>query len=103
MARPAVTTLTGNWQVVVPKPVRDALGLKLGDILEARAEGGAVVLRPKVLLDREEFLKQLKDDVESSKADVAAGRVLGPFDSAEQLGRALGIPRHRAKHARRRK
>jgi len=59
MARAALTRLTGNYQVTVPKDARDALGLKLGDILEAKVERGAVVFRPKVLRDRDEFLKEL--------------------------------------------
>ena len=46
-----VVRLTGNYQVSVPKALRDQLGLKLGDFLDTRLERGAVVLRPKVLLD----------------------------------------------------
>lgn len=46
-----VVRLTGNYQVSVPKRIRDTLGLKLGDFLDTSIERGAVVLRPKVLLD----------------------------------------------------
>jgi AbrB family looped-hinge helix DNA binding protein len=46
-----VVRLTGNYQVSVPKALRDKLGLKLGDFLDTSIERGAVVLRPKVLLD----------------------------------------------------
>jgi len=46
-----VVRLTGNYQVSVPKRIRDTLGLKLGDFLDTSIEHGAVVLRPKVLLD----------------------------------------------------
>lgn len=100
MARQALTRLSTNYQVVVPKAARDALGLKRGDLLEARVERGAVVLRPKVLNDRP-TLAQLKKDIETSKADVKAGRVLGPFDNARTAARALReFAKKRRAHAR---
>ena len=46
-----VVRLTGNYQVSVPKALREQLGLKLGDFLDTSIEQGAVVLRPKVLTD----------------------------------------------------
>ncbi len=94
----AVTKLSSNYQVVVPKPVRDALGLKSGDLFEATATRDGVLLRPKVLTDRATFLKQLKKDVEASEAAVKAGRYLGPFDDADDAARAFerfnGFERH---------
>ena len=101
MARSALTRITGNYQVTVPKDARDALGLKQGDFLEARVERGAVVFRPKVVRDRDEFLKQLRKDIEAGKADVKAGRVLGPFDNARDAMRALrDFTKKRRAHAR---
>ena len=102
MARAALTRLTGNYQVTAPKDARDALGLKLGDILEAKVERGAVVFRPKVLRDRDEFLRELRKDIEASEADIAAGRVLGPFDNARDAMRALrNFAKKKRAHARR--
>ena len=89
MAHIALTRITSNFQITMPKAARDALRLKRGDFLEATVQRGAVVLRPKVLRDRAGFLKQLKKDIEASKADVEAGRVLGPFDNARDAERAL--------------
>jgi len=74
----ALTKLSSNCQVVVPKPVRVALGLKSGDLFEATATRDGVLLRPKVLIDRATFLKQLKKDIEASEAAVKAGRILEP-------------------------
>jgi AbrB family looped-hinge helix DNA binding protein len=102
MAQPALTRITGNYQVTVPKDAREQLGLKRGDILEARVERGAVVFRPKVVVvrDRDEFLRELREDVKQSKADVAAGRVLGTFGTARDFAKALTAYKKRAKHAR---
>jgi AbrB family looped-hinge helix DNA binding protein len=89
MAHAALTRITSNFQITMPKAMREALSLKRGDLLEATVERGAVVLRPKVLGDRAEFLRQLKKDTEASDAAVKAGRVLGPFDNADDAARAF--------------
>jgi len=94
----AVTRLTGNWQVTVPKAVREALDLHLGDFLEASVQHGAVVLRPKVLNDRP-TLEQLRKDIEESKAAVKGGRVLGPFKSAGAAMKAVNAYARRAHRA----
>ena len=60
------------------------------------------MLRPQVVRDREEFLKQLKKDIEASKAAVKAGRYLGPFDNADDAARAFQqFKKQRRAHARR--
>ena len=98
----ALARLTGNHQVSIPKPIREALGLRLGTFFEVSAEHGHVVLRPKILQDQAEFLKQLRKDVEASEAAVKAGRVLGPFDNARDAARALrDFAKKRRAHARR--
>jgi AbrB family looped-hinge helix DNA binding protein len=48
----AVARFTGNHQVSIPKPIREAIGLKLGDFLEVSAVRGTIVLRPKQLTDK---------------------------------------------------
>jgi AbrB family looped-hinge helix DNA binding protein len=103
MASAALTRITSNFQITMPKAARDALRLKRGDLLEATVERGAVVLRPKVLRDREEIVKQLKKDIEAGVRDVRAGRVLGPFDNADDAQRGFEVfKRKRRPHARRR-
>jgi AbrB family looped-hinge helix DNA binding protein len=100
MARTTATLarLTGNHQISIPKPIRDALGLKLGDFFEVRAERGVVVMRPKALEDKA-TLQQLKKDLEASKAAAKAGRVLGPFDSAGAAMKAVKAYARRAHRA----
>jgi AbrB family looped-hinge helix DNA binding protein len=38
-------TLSSKGQVVIPKAVRDRLGLRAGDVLEIEEQGGALLLR----------------------------------------------------------
>jgi AbrB family looped-hinge helix DNA binding protein len=40
------TTLDKFGRVVIPKPIRDALGLRAGDSLQVEPSGDAVVLKP---------------------------------------------------------
>lgn len=47
-----LTRIKQKGQITLPAEVRDELGLEEGDYLEVAAEGGRVVLTPKVLLDR---------------------------------------------------
>lgn len=41
------TTLSTKGQVVLPGPIRRKLGLQAGDLLDAKAQAGRVVLTPR--------------------------------------------------------
>ncbi|MDB5641384.1 MAG: hypothetical protein JWN07_701 [Hyphomicrobiales bacterium] len=42
----ASTRISSEGQVLIPKAIRDALGIQPGTVLNAEAKDGAVVLRP---------------------------------------------------------
>ena len=48
-----------HGQITLPAELREELDIREGDYLEAELEGKAIVLRPKVLLDREDAVKAL--------------------------------------------
>lgn len=101
MAHPTLPRITSHFQITKPQTVRKALRLAHGDLLEATVERGAVALRPKVLQDRRAFLRHLKKDFEASEAAVRAGRILGPFGTADDAARAFEkFSRKRRAHAR---
>jgi AbrB family looped-hinge helix DNA binding protein len=92
------TKVGPKFQVTIPQQVREAVGLKTGDLVQASVgDDGAIVLRRKVLVDHD---PELERDFEAAKADVEAGRVLGQFESAPDALRALSAFKRRA-HARR--
>jgi AbrB family looped-hinge helix DNA binding protein len=74
-------------QIVIPKKLYDELGLEAGDYLEVELyEGGKLLVTPKELVDRHpEVDKRLQE----AEADVQAGRVRGPFKSAQEAVKAL--------------
>jgi len=94
----ATATKVGHkYQVVIPKRIRDAAGLKVGDYIEADLTREGILLRPKMLVDRD-----LSDALKEALADATAGRMSKPFKSAGALVRSLKRPvRHARKPVRR--
>ena len=63
-----------HGQITLPADFREELDIKEGDYIEAEIEGKAIVLRPKVLLDREDAVKALHrimSDVQSRTKDIS--------------------------------
>ena len=89
----ALAKVGPKYRVTIPKSAREAVGLKVGDFVEATVGRDGIVLRPKVVVDER---VQVKKRLERAEADVKAGKVLGPFASARAALRAV---RQRA-HAR---
>jgi AbrB family looped-hinge helix DNA binding protein len=79
--------LGASRQIVIPKQIHDALGLEAGDFLEIEIyEGGKLLVTPKDLVDRHpEIDKRLAE----AEADIKAGRVKGPFTTADAAIQAL--------------
>ena len=89
-----ISKLGQRRQVVIPKEICDELGLQIGDFVEVRQIKGAVVIKPKKLVDADEILTpEQKAQIDARLAegleDIKEGRVLGPFDTAKQAMRAL--------------
>jgi len=88
----AATRIGPKFQIVIPKQIREAARLRVGDYVEATLTRQGIVLRPKALVDR-----GLERALSEALADVAAGRVSKPFSSARALVRALKRARRRAR------
>ncbi|MBI4516295.1 MAG: AbrB/MazE/SpoVT family DNA-binding domain-containing protein [Deltaproteobacteria bacterium] len=87
MSRATLTTVSPKFQVCVPKPVRDAVGLKAGDLLEAGVERGVIVLRPKTLVDR-----PIREAVPSAREIRALNRAI----AADERGETMPYEQYRA-------
>lgn len=76
------TRVSSKGQVVIPKAVRDALGIQAGTVLNAEVKDGVVVLRPV----RKERRLPTKDELGQ-----VAGRLArpGPYPTKEEEEAAI--------------
>jgi AbrB family looped-hinge helix DNA binding protein len=66
----AIVTVKDRYQVVIPRDLREKLGIGRGDILEAKVERGRLTYTPKSVInripsgkaERTRFLKRLHDE-----------------------------------------
>lgn len=66
----AIVTVKNKYQVVIPQSVRKELGIKTGDLLEAKVERGKLTYTRKTVIDRvpegkaarARLLKQLREE-----------------------------------------
>lgn len=81
-------TIKTKYQLTLPTIVRKAVGVGVGDLLEARVEGKKITLTPKGAIDRELAL---------ALEDVRKGRTYGPFNTVAELMRSLkqGVKKRR--------
>jgi AbrB family looped-hinge helix DNA binding protein len=79
--------LGASRQMVIPKKLYDDLGLAAGDYLEVEIyEGGKLLVTPKELVDKHsEIDKRLAE----AEEDIKAGRIHGPFATANEAVKAL--------------
>jgi len=75
-----VVKVKTKYQVTLPTSVRHRVGLKVGDLLDAKVERGKITLAPKPVMAH---------GIAEGLEDVKKGRVYGPFNSAEELLRSL--------------
>lgn len=72
------STLTRKGQVTIPKPLRDRLGLHLGDRISFQLRGEEIVLKPvhRTILDLQGSVKPKNrpEDFGSIRRQVAAAR-----------------------------
>ena len=81
-------------QVVIPKEICEDLGLEVGDFVEVERVKGTVVIKPKKLVDADELLTpaqkaQIDARLAEGLEDIKQGRVVGPFETAQEAMRAL--------------
>lgn len=75
-------------QVTIPTRLRAQLGLVDGDLVEARAHRGRIVLTPKIIINREYTPAQrrvIDARLAKAEADIKARRVSKPFSSHSEF------------------
>ncbi len=70
-----LVTVKTKFQIIIPRDIRDRVGLGVGDLLEASVENGKITLTPQSLAEKH---------IAAGLADLAAGRTHGPYDTAAE-------------------
>jgi AbrB family looped-hinge helix DNA binding protein len=85
----AIVTVKNKFQVVIPRSVRNQIGVSVGDLLDARAERGRIVLKPKVVVDRDEYTpaqrRRIDAQLAKSLAEHKEGKSFGPFKTHQEM------------------
>ena len=85
----SVVTVKNKFQVVIPRSVRDQIGVSVGDVFEATVERGKIVFQPKAIVDRDEYTpaQRCRIDAQLAKslAEHKEGKSLGPFKTHQEL------------------
>ncbi len=68
--------ITEHGQITLPADFREKLDIKEGDYLEAELDGKTIMLKPKLVMDRDDAVKalhQIMSDVQSRNKDIDPG------------------------------
>jgi AbrB family looped-hinge helix DNA binding protein len=84
MTTTATAKVGPKFQVVIPKKLREAARLKVGDFLSAELKREGILLKPATLVARD-FKAELEQHLKEAEADVKAGRVYGPYNAKDAL------------------
>ncbi len=76
----SLVSVKNKFQIVIPAKVRKQVGIKVGDLLEAKVERGKLTFVPKTIIDRE---------IAEGLEDIKKGRFIGPFSNAKEALKAL--------------
>ena len=83
-----LSKITRNYQVSIPKNIRDALGLQEGDYVEFEERDGEIVMVPKRLIDADQawfWTPEWQAGEREVEDDLKAGSTVGPFKTVEEM------------------
>ena len=79
--------------LVVPPAVRRKAGFKSGEEIEFRASGGVITIIPKLPDANDEYTPAQRRIIDARLAkadeDIEAGRLYGPFNTAEEMAASI--------------
>lgn len=81
-----------NYQITIPQSLRKFFRLAVGDYVEVDLQDETLVIRPvKVIHPDQEyfFTKEWQEKEAEADKDIAEGKVVGPFENAEDALKAL--------------
>jgi AbrB family looped-hinge helix DNA binding protein len=74
-----------KFQVTIPTEIREKTQIAEGDVLEMTVQGDKIILKPKLIIDRDSIPAALAEGIK----DYQEGRTCGPFVSVQEFKEAL--------------
>ncbi len=89
-----VVKIIKSGQITLPKEFRKALGMKEGDILEAKMEDDRVILKPKTHIDKFpesefELSEHGKSRIKEALEDYKKKKMIGHFRSVKEMKKSF--------------
>lgn len=84
--------VTRSFQITLPKNIREQSEITNGDLLEVEYKEGEIVIRPVKVVNRDQayfWTKRWQKGEAEADADIAEGRVAGPFETVDDLANDL--------------
>lgn len=89
-----------NGQITLPKALRDALGIKEGDLLEVKLRHSEMTIKPKAAIDKamagDKFF-QMVDEIRASVKDVDPEELEATIAEAVQAAKKVTAKRTKAR------
>jgi len=89
-----------NGQITLPKALRDALGIKEGDLLEVKLRNSEMTIKPKATIDKamagDKFF-QMVDEIRASVRDVDPEELEATIAEAVQAAKKVTAKKTKAR------
>ena len=92
----ALMKIRKNYQITIPRNLRNKFNLAEGDYVEMETRNGTIVLKPvKVIQPDQEYFYTNEWQKKEAEVDeeIRRGDVVGPFDNAKDALKALKTPK----------
>lgn len=89
----ALVKVTRNFQVSIPKEIREALNVQEGDLIEVQARDGEIVMLPKKLVDADQawfWTREWQEGETEAEEDIRKERLIGPLKNTDEMKEHFG-------------
>ena len=83
----AISRITGHYQVVIPKEIREKSGLKEGDIVSFEEKDGEIIMNPVHIVRKDQayfWSKKWQESIKRSEEEIKKGKYK-TYRSGKQL------------------
>ena len=83
----ATTKVTRNYQVTIPADIRRILWIKIGTLVDFVVEKGALIMRPKTLVDKDQawfWTKEWQDSEKEAEKSIRKNQVV-KFNNVDEM------------------